>query len=132
MDEQAIAMVAAWHDALNAGAVERLLALSAGDIEVGGPRGTGRGTDLLREWIGRAQIRIEPRRVFARDGTVVVEQAASWRAPDSGEQTPPQPAASVFRVRDGRVSSVIRHGNLPAALAAASLDESDQVARPVP
>ena len=129
MDGQATATVEAWHAALNAGDVERLLALSAEHVEVGGPRGAGRGTDLLREWLGRAQIRLEPRRIFARDGTVVVEQAAAWRAPDTEEQTPPQPAASVFRVREGRVGSVIRYDDLAAALAAAGLDQSDEVVR---
>ena len=42
--------------ALNAGNVERVIALSTADVEVGGPRGAGRGADLLRDWVARAGI----------------------------------------------------------------------------
>src|SRR3954454_3814791 len=97
--------VMAWHAALNAGDVERMLALSTPDVEVGGPRGSGRGADLLREWFGRANVVLEPGALFARwDGdVVVVEQAGRWRAED-GALGEPQVVASVFRVApDGRV-----------------------------
>jgi ketosteroid isomerase-like protein len=132
--------VATWHAAVNAGDVERLVALSTDDVEVGGPRGAGRGSALLRDWFGRAGIQLEPRRLFARaetdaapkqdvaaDGTVVVvEQSARWRAED-GSLGEPQAAASVFRVRDGRVSSVIRYSDLASALETAGLNKSDAV-----
>jgi hypothetical protein len=36
-------VVLAWHAALNAGGIDRLLALSSEDVEVGGPRGVSRG-----------------------------------------------------------------------------------------
>jgi ketosteroid isomerase-like protein len=110
--------VLAWHAALNAGDFVRLLALSAEDVEVGGPRGSGRGADLLREWFGRAGIRLEPRRTFRRDDTVVVEQAAAWLSA-SGKLGAPRTVASVFRVRDGRVASVMRYEDVGWALRAA-------------
>jgi ketosteroid isomerase-like protein len=69
-----------WHEALNAGDFERPVALSHPDVEVVGPRGTGRGAGLLREWVARANIRLEPRRVFQREETVVVEEEAEWRS----------------------------------------------------
>src|SRR5438105_10833753 len=115
--------VLAWHAALNAADLERLLALSAPDIEVGGPRGSGTGVDLLRDWVARARIRLEPLGWQARDGVVVVEQTAQWQQPD-GPLTEPQHVASVFRVRDGKLSSVLRYDNLASALRAAGLDAS--------
>jgi ketosteroid isomerase-like protein len=115
--------VLAWHAAVNAGDVDRVVALCALDVEVGGPRGVGRGTQVLREWVGRAGIRLVVRRVFAGDGVVVVEQAAAWGAAGAS-----QVVASLFGVREGKIVRVVRFEDLPAALAAGGLDESAVVA----
>ncbi len=115
-DEEAAAsvrVVAAWHAALNGGDVARLVGLSDPEIEVGGPHGTGSGTQLLREWVARAKVRLEPLRVVPRGGVVVVEQTATW---DDADPDPPAVVASVFVVRDGRVASVVRYDDLETAL----------------
>lgn len=117
-----VRVVEAWHDALNSGDADRLVQFSQPDVEVGGPRGTGRGAKLLRDWVERADIRLEPWRVFHRADKVVVEQRAEWRSADSV-----QTVASVFSVHDGRVASVLRYGDLTEALRAAGLDESCEV-----
>jgi ketosteroid isomerase-like protein len=124
MNSPEIIIVDAWHDALNRGDIERLDSLSTDDIELGGPRGSGHGVQLLREWFGRAGIHVEPREVFHRGKTVVVEQNAAWR---NIEPTECQIVASVFLVQDGRIASVIRHPDLSSALAAAGLTEADKV-----
>ena len=116
-----------WHEALNAGDADGLLALSHPDIEVGGPQGAGHGAQLLREWVDRANIRLEPRRTFHRADTIVVEQRAQWRSADTGEATGSQTVASVFVVRDGKVTSVRRYDALADALGVTSLDESHEV-----
>ncbi|CAA9570787.1 MAG: hypothetical protein AVDCRST_MAG49-3588 [uncultured Thermomicrobiales bacterium] len=123
----AVDVVAAWHAAVNAADAERLAALLDPAVEVGGPRGTGHGAALVLAWVGRAGIRLEPGRVFHRGDTVVVEQRATWRSPDSGEDGPPQEVASVFAVGGGVVRRVVRHADLGEALAAAGLDEADAV-----
>src|SRR5438034_11825344 len=125
MSTTEIATVEAWHQALNAGDVERLIALSTDDIEVGGPRGSGRGTNLLRDWFGRAGIRLQPRRRFQRGETVVVEQEAGWRSSETGAVTGRQLLASVFVVRGARVAAVIRHTDLASALASTGLTAAD-------
>ncbi|HEX6710665.1 MAG TPA: nuclear transport factor 2 family protein [Rubrobacter sp.] len=117
-----IQVVTAWHEALNAGDVERLLQLSHPDLEVGGPRGTGRGTQLLREWALGAGIRLDPGRIFHEEGTVVVEQEAEWSTP--GDSNGALTVASVFVVREGLVVSVVRYPDVAEALRAANLDES--------
>lgn len=122
-----VRVVAEWHEALNGGNVDRLLNLSHPDVEVGGPRGTGRGSELLRDWASRAGIHLAPHRFFHVGETVVAEQEAAWTSMDTGEATPPQIVASVFIVRDGRVASVVRYDNLAHALSAAGLDESDGI-----
>ncbi len=77
-------VVQAWHEALNEGDVDRLVGLSHPDVEVGGSRGSGRGVRLLREWVERANIRLEPRHLFWSGDTVVVEQSGQWRSPRPG------------------------------------------------
>ncbi len=130
MASDAIATVHAWHAALNAGDVERLLALSSDDVEVGGPRGSGRGAQVLREWFGRAAVQMEVSQTFHRndrDDTVVVEQRATWQIPGTETADSPHTVASVFVVKDGRVASVIRHADLASALAAGGLTYADKV-----
>jgi ketosteroid isomerase-like protein len=108
-------VVRQWHAALNEGDLERLVGLSAEDVLVGGPRGTGRGTQLLREWFGRAGVRLVPRAVYPDGDTVVVDQLASW-----GPDAEPAPVASVFAVNsEGKVSRVLRYDTLDQAKDAA-------------
>ena len=115
---EAVELVLAWHAALNAADVDRLLELSTSDVEVGGPRGAGRGADLLRDWVARAHIQLEPLRWQAQAATVVVEQRARWQTPD-GQTTEPLTVASVFKIEGGKVASVIRLEDFASALESA-------------
>ena len=126
----------AWHEAVNRGDADALVALSDDDIEVGGPRGSARGSAVLRDWLGRAGIQLAPRRWFASPAELVVEQVATWRGPD-GAATEPQTVASSFEVEDGRVRRTVRYDSLTEALAQTGLtllDETpsdvDKVQRP--
>jgi ketosteroid isomerase-like protein len=122
-----VRIVKDWHEALNSGDPDRLVELSHPDVEVGGPRGSGHGTQLLREWVDRANIRLEPRRFFHRAETVVVEEEAEWRSAETGEVTGSQTVGSVFVVRDGRVARVMRYEDLAGALQVANIDGSHEV-----
>ncbi len=122
-----VRIIVAWHEALNGGDVENLVELSHPEIEVGGPRGTGRGVQLLREWVAQAGIHLEHRRVFHREETVVVEQEAGWRSSETGELSGSQHVASIFVVRDGLVTRVSRYPDLAEAFRAADLDGSHEV-----
>jgi ketosteroid isomerase-like protein len=118
-----IATVLAWHDALNSSDVETLLDLSSDDIEIGGPRGATQGLNALRDWATTAGITLEPQRMYAHDGIVVVEQTAA-RASDPGSTST---VATAFHVSRDRVVSVFRHGDLETALGATDLSEADLV-----
>jgi ketosteroid isomerase-like protein len=118
-----VELVLDWHAALNAGDTDRLVALSTTHIEVGGPRGAGRGADLLRDWVERARIQLEPVRWQAQGTRVVVEQSGRWRTPE-GKMTEPQTVASVFGIQDGKVSSVIRYADLAVALESVGVGSS--------
>lgn len=126
MSAPEVTIVAAWHEALNAGDIDRVVALSSEDVEVGGPRGSGQGAQLLREWVSRAGIHLDVRRVFQRAGLVVVEESAQWRSTEAGQATGSQIVATVFRVDDGRVRRVARYPDVASALQAAGLDEGDE------
>jgi hypothetical protein len=115
--------VMAWHAAVNAGDTERVVSLSTQDVEVGGPRGSGRGVDLLRGWLGRAGIQLDPRRSFVSEHGVVVEQSVQWDDADGG-LTEPQLVGTVFRLREGKIESVVRYADVRTALDAAGLDPS--------
>jgi ketosteroid isomerase-like protein len=122
-----VRVVEAWHAALNEGDVDRLAGLSHPDVEIGGPRGSGRGVQLLREWADRANVRLEPRHLFRRGETVVVEQVGQWRSAESGEVIGSQIVASVFVVSEGQVKSVARYDDLSEALNTAGLDSSEEI-----
>ncbi len=115
-----LGVVRAWLDAVNRGDAEALVALSDDDIEVGGPRGSTRGHAILRDWLERAGIQLEPRRWFASPAELVVEQVATWQGPD-GAVTDPQIIASSFTVEDGRVTRTVRYASLEEALGATGL-----------
>lgn len=119
-----IQTVIAWHEALNSADVERLVELSHPDVEMGGPRGTVRGSQSLREWVDRANIHLEPERTFHDGDAVVVEQEAEWVSAEPGSR---QTVASIFLVHDGLVTSVVRYPSLFEALRAASLDETQEI-----
>jgi len=121
-----VEVVRAWHEAVNRGDADTLVALSDDEIEVGGPRGSARGHAILRDWLDRTGIQLEPRRWFASPSGLVVEQFATWRGPD-GAVTDPQLIASSFTVEDGRVMRTIRYGSLKEALTATGLTLTDEV-----
>ena len=118
--------VRAWHEAVNQGDADALVALSDDDIEVGGPRGSAHGSWVLRDWLERAGIRLEPQRWFASPAELVVEQIATWRSAD-GSVTEPEILASSFTVEDGRVTRTVRYGSLEEALSAAGLTSQDEI-----
>jgi hypothetical protein len=122
-----IAVIRSWHDAVNRGDAEALLALCDEDIEIGGPRGSAHGREVMRDWLARSGIRLEPRRWFAGEEEIVVEQFATW--PDSESDQPPNPVvvASTFRVDNGLVSRVVRYETVDAALAMTGLTVRDEV-----
>lgn len=125
--KDALAVALAWQEAVNDRQVERLVELSDPDIELVGPRGAGRGRQLLRDWLGRAQARFVARRSFARDNIVVIAQRGVWRDPATGAPAGDADLASAFRVAGGRVARFARYDDLDAALAATGLTAADEV-----
>ena len=115
--------VHAWLAAVNAADADAVLALSAPDVAMVGPRGTANGHDVLRGWLQHAGASFETRATFARGDAVVVAQRGLWRTPD-GEST--VDVATRFRVAAGLVAELQRYDDLAAALHAAGLTRADE------
>ena len=112
MTTSEIATVLAWHDALNERDLDTLMLVSSDDIEFGDANGAGQGHAALLEWAGSLDIAAAiPGRMYVHDGVVVAEE-------QDGK-------ASAFRVVRDHVTSVFRHPDLAAALAATDLTEKD-------
>ena len=123
----ALAVVRAWHEALNDGDIDRLVSLLHDDVEFGGPRGAGHGAAMVRDWAQRAGITLAPERWFQRDEDIVVAQQARWRDPETSGLGSPLAAASTFHIRDGLVQRVVRYSTLQDALNAVDMDASSEV-----
>ncbi len=121
----ALDVVRAWQAAVSGGDVDRACALSAPDIEVGGPGGTARGHQLVREWIARTGIELQPQRMFRRGELVVVEHRATWKLPDGSAGT--KTIGTVFRVTGSLVAGVTRYDSLDQALNASAMTEADAI-----
>ena len=124
-------MVEDWLAAVDARDGARLTALTTAQVDVVGPRGSGRADrGLLVEWLGRAGFSAEPRRWFCgADGRVVVEQDARWVDVVTGAEQGRARIASEFRVdpAERRVTRYVRHdAGTAAALAATGLTEDDE------
>jgi hypothetical protein len=80
--------------------------------------------------MARAGFTARPLRWFCgAGGAVVVEQDATWADPATGAERGRAVVASEFLVTGGVIARFRRHDDgLPAALAAAGLRESDEVA----
>lgn len=126
--ESPFALVQAWQDAANSQNIDCLVELSAPTIEVIGPRGSGYGYQLLRDWLGRAGLHLTTLRVFVHSNVVVVAQHGVWRSVETGEVTGERELASRFRVEGQRIVQFARYDTLEAALDGAGLDYSHEIA----
>ena len=124
---QSLAVVEAWNDAANRQDAERLTELSDPNIEIIGPRGSGYGHQVLRDWLARAGLTLTTVRAFARGNLVALAQHGVWRSLESGEITEERDLASHYRVAVGRVLRFARYDTLAEALAATGLTEADEV-----
>jgi hypothetical protein len=108
-------LINAWHDAVNRRDLAAARALVTDPVDVSGPRGAQRITaEAFAAWIVESGIRLRPLSAHPVDAaTMVVEQEATW--PDRPE---PASVATLFRARDGAISTVYRFDALHDALRA--------------
>lgn len=125
-----LAIVEAWHSAVNGGSADRVRALCADQVLVLGPRGSGMiASAEFGDWMARSGFSAAPKRWFCgADGTVVVEQSARWDdAAATGSVLGRSTVATHFKVDDQLVVAVRRHAELAPALVDAGLSVADEV-----
>lgn len=125
--QHSVEVVQAWIKAVNRRDEAEVIRLSDPNIEIVGPRGSGYGHPLLREWLNRAHISLETLRTFARDDRAVVFQHGVWRSLETGEVIGEAEMASQFRVKEGRIAQYARYDHLDEALTAARLNDGDEL-----
>jgi limonene-1,2-epoxide hydrolase len=124
-------VVFAWEKAVSAADGDGACALSDEDIEVGEPRGSGRGHQVVRDLIARrSELALELLRTFQRDGIAVIEHRAIWKVGDGSRSA--TVIGTVFKVSGGRVVSVVRYDTLEEALTAAGLSLGSEYIRLTP
>lgn len=123
-----LAIVMDWLHAANRADADTAVALVDADVEVTGARGTARGQNLVREWLGRAHLSMKPERFFQREGEIVAAVLAEWHDAPGGNVT--QTAATHFRFSvnaDGKITRIIREDDHAKALADAGLTDADAI-----
>ena len=119
-------VVHAWLAAVNAGDADAALALTSPEVTIIGPRGTARGHQVLRAWLGHAGATFATRATFARGDNVVVAQHGVWRNPTGAVEGEAE-VATRFRMEAGHIGELERYDDLASALWAAGLSEADEV-----
>ncbi len=103
----------AWHSAVNDGDIATAVGWCAEDVAVQGPRGIGHGHDVMRSWLTRSGIKLQPQGEFAEvDGRVVVAELARWTVADAPPGAPsgdPVETWCAYTVADGLITSVARY-----------------------
>ena len=127
MTPSPVEIVHAWLAAVNAGDADAALAVTSPEVSIVGPRGTARGHEVLRAWLGHAGATFATRAVYASGGHVVVAQHGVWRDAETGAVKGQAEVATRFRVCGGKVAEMERHDDLAAALRAAGLSGADAV-----
>ena len=112
---------------MNAGAADLAGALCTSDVEVGGPRGSGHGRELLVDWVRQSGIRHTAGALVLRDGRCGRRAGRPLGRPGHRRARAPVRLATAFGVTDGRISRVLRHPDTPAALAVLGLGPADEV-----
>ncbi|WP_150238005.1 nuclear transport factor 2 family protein [Nocardiopsis quinghaiensis] len=111
-----------WHTAVNGRDLTAARAVADPDVRIGGPQGSTRGVEVFLDWIRESGVRLVPVAWHeVDDERVVVEQDATWpgRA-GSGSDAAPRRTATLFEVRHGLVTAVLRYDEgVDTALAAA-------------
>ncbi len=110
----AVEVLSSWHAAVNAGDLEAAVRCCATEVAIEGPRDVGHGPDLVRAWLVRSGIRLEPQHdLIEHGGRFVVRELARWTTATAPDGAPVEPTVTwcVFTVADGRVSSIARYAD---------------------
>lgn len=122
--KETVRVVRGWQEAANRQDVAGVLARSAPDVALVGPRGEARGHEALQAWLTRAGLSLTTRQLYIRGDSIVADQRGVWRSPETGEVIGEADVATWFRVAAGQVQFLARYDRLTEAPAAAGLGDN--------
>lgn len=127
--EAKVELVRSFVALINRRNTDALVLLADEQIELVGPRGSGFGRQLLRDWMGRANLSLDTFDAFARGDAFVLSQHGVWHTP-TGEVTGEEDTFMHLRVGGEplRVMLFSRYTTLEEALAKSGLDKGDRIA----
>ena len=126
--EAPLAVALAWLKAVDERDADALMALSAPDIELAGPRETARGRGALGLWFNRVAMRVKIARAFSRGGRALIEHEATWLNPADGSLVGEADIASLFEVGEGLVTHYAHDDDPDGALRRHGFAPADEVA----
>ncbi|RAR44218.1 hypothetical protein [Paenibacillus sp. MDMC362] len=116
-----------WVERSNHKDLEGLMDLTAPQIEIIGPQGSGLMNNAdLGEWLERANLQLATINRYAKDERIVLEQHGTWLHEDGhikGEAI----VFTVFSVKDRKVHSLARYDGKAQAFQVSGLSEEDKV-----
>lgn len=105
--EPGFRIVRDWIEAVNRRDIQALLALSHPEIEIIGPRGSAKGHEVLTDWLARAGLSFETRRLWVEDDNILAEQHGVWEPEYAGPRGEAD-FVSVFKLSQGLILSYER------------------------
>lgn len=106
--------VMAWIEAVNAGNLPALMALSDEGIEIVGPQGSAQGHEILKLWLERAGLRLKPGTRYGCGSQLLLLCEGVWLDALTGESRGQADLALAFELRDGKVLKCLRYDALKA------------------
>ncbi len=113
MESDLEAAINDWHESVNTSDLDRCARSVGNPIVVLGPKGAGAISPAeFVKWVKRSRITLRPTSWHPiSDQLMVVEQDATWP-----EAPTPVHVATLFRVKEGKVTAALRLPNLRQAL----------------
>ena len=118
-----------WVELSNQSNLEGLSEVTANELEVVGPKGTGViDHKELGEWLKRANLKLVTINRYVKDQFIVLEQQGTWLNPDNtirGQAT----VFTVLKIVDKKVNFLARYDNKQKAFEVSGLSDEDKITK---
>ncbi|WP_411842485.1 hypothetical protein [Salinicoccus sp. HZC-1] len=127
MHQGTIEIAEQWIELCNSQDIEGLASITSEELEVHGPKGTTTlNKEDLKEWMERANLKLENFEAYARDNKAIMGQHGTWLNEDDsvkGEQE----VYTVLVIEDQKVSALARFDDKEQAFDVSGLEEADKI-----
>ncbi|MFD1607388.1 hypothetical protein [Oceanobacillus luteolus] len=118
-----------WVELSNEGDLEGLSKVTANELEIVGPKGTGViDHKELGEWLKRAKLKLVTINRYAKDHFIVLEQQGTWLNPDDSIKGQGI-VFTVFKIVDQNVTFLARYDNKQEAFDVSGLSDEAKITK---